>query len=73
MRKFRLLGALAVSAIGLIYAGPAWAGTGVSGTPTVKPHPITASGFDPKSVTIGGARRVADDPHDPSLVGARPI
>src|SRR5690348_477643 len=58
MRKFRLLGALAVTAIGLIYAGPAWAGTGVSGTPTVKPHLITASGFDPKSVTIGGGASV---------------
>ena len=58
MRKFRLVGALAVSAIGLIYAGPAWASTGVSGTPTVKPHPITASGFDPKSVTIGGGASV---------------
>ena len=58
MRKFRLLGALAVSAIGLTYAGPAWAGTGVSGKPTTKPHPITASGFDPKSVTIGGGASV---------------
>ena len=58
MRNFRLLGALAVTAIGLIFAGPAWAGTGVSGTPTVKPHPITASGFDPKSVTIGGGASV---------------
>ena len=58
MRKFRLLGALAVAAMGLIYAGPALAGTGVSGKPTVKPHPITASGFDPKSVTIGGGASV---------------
>jgi hypothetical protein len=58
MRKVRLLGALAVAAIGLINTGPAWAGTGVSGTPTVKPHPITAAGFDPKSITVGGGASV---------------
>jgi hypothetical protein len=45
---------LAGSLIGLLSTTPAWADTGVSGKPTVKPKPISASSFDPTTTTIGG-------------------
>jgi hypothetical protein len=54
MSRVRLLAVTASVVLGLLSAGPAWAGTGVSGTPTVKPKPISASSFDPTSTTIGG-------------------
>lgn len=54
MNRGRLLALTAGIVFGLLGAGPAWAGTGVSGTPTVKPKPISASSFDPTSTTIGG-------------------
>jgi hypothetical protein len=54
MNRVRLLALLTGSVIWLMSAGAAWAGTGVSGTPTVKPKPISASSFDPTSTTIGG-------------------
>jgi hypothetical protein len=43
---------------GLLSASSAWAGTGVSGTPTVKPKAISASSFDPTTTTIGGGASV---------------
>ena len=50
-----MLGLLAGLATGLLSASPALAaGTGVSGKPTVKPKPISASAFDPTTTTIGG-------------------
>jgi hypothetical protein len=58
MRRVGLLAFLAGSAIGLLGTSSASAGTGVSGTPTVKPKPITASSFDPTSTTIGGGASV---------------
>ena len=54
MNRVRLLTLTAGIVFGLVSAGPAWAGTGVSGKPTVTPKPISASAFDPTSTTIGG-------------------
>jgi hypothetical protein len=53
------LGLLAGLTTGLLSASPALAAaTGVSGKPTVKPKPITASSFDPTTTTIGGGASV---------------
>jgi hypothetical protein len=53
---FALVG---VSAACLLGAAPAFANpTGVSGTPTVAPQPITASAFDPSTTTVGGGASV---------------
>jgi hypothetical protein len=54
MTRVRLLALLIGSVIGLLSTTSAWASTGVSGTPTVKPKPISASSFDPTTTTIGG-------------------
>ena len=54
MNRVRLLGLVVGCVMGLLSTTPAWASTGVSGTPTVKPKPITASSFDPTTATIGG-------------------
>jgi hypothetical protein len=54
MNRVRLLALLVGSVIGLLSTTSAWASTGVSGTPTVKPKPISASSFDPTTTTIGG-------------------
>jgi hypothetical protein len=54
----RCVALLAGTAIGLLSATSAWAGTGVSGNPTVKPKAINASSFDPTTTTIGGGASV---------------
>jgi hypothetical protein len=54
----RLVALLAGSMIGLLSTTSAWADTGVSGKPTVKPKPITTSSFDPTTTTIGGGASV---------------
>jgi hypothetical protein len=54
MGKVRLLAFVGVMVIGLLSASPALAGTGVSGTPTVKPQSVSGSSLDARSTTIGG-------------------
>src|SRR5436309_2580254 len=55
MKRLCLLGLLAGLALGVVNVTPALAsGTGVSGTPTVRPKPIGPSAFDPTTTTIGG-------------------
>jgi hypothetical protein len=58
MRRYYLLAALSAAAMALLSAPAAMAGTGVSGTPTVKPQPASGSGLDAKSTTIGGGAKV---------------
>jgi hypothetical protein len=56
MRRLGSLAALGAVTCALAGAAPAWAaGTGVSGTPTVTPRQESGSGFDAKSLALGGA------------------
>jgi hypothetical protein len=59
MSKLRWFVSLAGFAICMFSAAPALANsTGVSGTPTVTPQPISASQFDPSTATVGGGAAV---------------
>jgi hypothetical protein len=59
MKWFRFVAVLSSAASALLGSASALADTtGVSGTPTVQPQPISASAFDPTSTTVGGGASV---------------